>query len=314
MGMLIRLAAAYKKKSSMTPSMLIGSEFLSGTQEIKTRLDIAVSEFISGKQQQGVVDWKEAASLHTLMTFFKQVTLSTVVFTGLVDGVNPCAFAVIAFFVSFLSVYGYKKREILFVGSGYCLAVFLTYILIGVGLFEVMYRFSGFYLIKKVFYYTISGFCFTLFTLAVYDYWKFKKEGTTDDMILQLPKFLKKNIHLVISNNLRDKKDRTVWGLFLTSFVIGFCVAILEGACTGQLYLPAIALIAQNAGDRVKAFGYLLVYNVMFILPLVFIFTLSLWGMNSQVFNQFLKTHIGRIKVMMAVVFLLMAVVLLFLA
>lgn len=153
-----------------------------------------------------------------------------------------------------------------------------------------------------------------LFILAVYDYFKFKKDGSTDEMVLQLPKFLKKNIHMVISKNLRDKQDRTVWGLFFTSLLIGFCVAILEGACTGQLYLPAIALIAQSAGDRIKALGYLFLYNIMFILPLIFIFTLSLWGINSQVFNQFLKTNIGRIKVLMAAVFLLMGVVILLLA
>jgi len=314
MSMLIRLVELYKKPRPATPTMLVGEVLLMGSTDIKTNLVNNIEDILAGRRQHYSGITADPGALSTLMSFFKKVTFGTVLVTGLVDGVNPCAFAVIAFFVSFLSVYGYKKREIFFVGCGYCLAVFITYILIGLGLFEAMYRFSGFYQIKKIFYYMISAFCFCLFALAVYDYRRFKQSGSTDDMVLQLPKFLKKNIHVVIGKNLRDKGDRTVWGLFFTSLIVGFCVAILEGACTGQLYLPAIALIAQNAGVRIKALGYLFLYNVMFILPLIFIFTLSLWGIGSDVFNQFLKRHIGRIKIAMAVVFLLMAVILLFLA
>ena len=251
--------------------------------------------------------------MNTLMFFFKKIGFWTVVATGLVDGVNPCAFAVIAFFVSFLAVYGYRRREIFFIGTAYCLAVFLTYILLGMGLFEVIYRFSHFQTLKHIFYYVVSGFCFVLFALAVYDFVKFRRSGTAEAMVLQLPAFLKRNIHKVIGDNLRDKKDRSALSLMSAAFMIGILVAILEGACTGQLYLPAIALIAQSAQLRIQAFGYLLLYNVMFVVPLLFIFTLSLWGVSSQAFNDFLKKHVGSIKVAMAIVFLAMGIIILFL-
>jgi len=306
LSMLLRVCDLYKAKP-VYPSALIGNVFLAGSARIHKSMETAINDFLSGKHGGSVnYGWKDLATLNTLMLFFKKITLWTVVVTGLVDGVNPCAFAVIAFFVSFLAVYGYRKREIVMVGSAYCLAVFVTYILLGMGMFEVIYRSSGFFLLKKVFYYLMAGFCFLLFGLALYDYVKFRKTGETGDMALQLPKFLKKNINLVIGKNMRAGKDRGALSLMATSFFVGILVSLLEGACTGQLYLPAITMIAQSVKMRFQAFLYLLLYNVMFILPLIVIFVLSFWGVSSQKFNAFLKQHIGRIKIAMAIVFLLM--------
>jgi len=316
MSMLLRLCDLYKKAKPVTPSALIGNNFLTGASNIKDNLEKHLDDILAGRQANAniVSSWKDLAYLNTLMTFFKKVTIATVLLTGLVDGVNPCAFAVIAFFVSFLAVYGYRRREILIVGAAYCSAVFLTYILLGMGMFEVLYRVSGFIVLRKAFYYVVAALCFILFALALYDYLKFRKTGTGDGMVLQLPKFLKKNIHIMIGNNLRDKKGSGVWGLLVTSFVVGMGVALLEGACTGQLYLPAIAMISQSTQVKYQAWGYLLAYNLMFILPLVFVFGCSLWGVNSRVFSDFLKCHLGRIKAAMAVIFFVMGLIMFFLA
>ena len=51
---------------------------------------------------------------------------------------------------------------------------------------------------------------------------------------------------------------------------------------------------------KLKAFAYLLLYNFMFILPLLAVFALSLLGVNSQKFNAFLKNNLAVIKILMA--------------
>src|SRR3972149_2034714 len=54
--------------------------------------------------------------------------------TGFVDGLTPCAFAVLLFFVSFLYVSRRPRVEVARIGLLYVFAVFLAYLLIGLGL------------------------------------------------------------------------------------------------------------------------------------------------------------------------------------
>jgi cytochrome c biogenesis protein CcdA len=314
LSMLFRISDIHKRKNPVTPSILTGNIFLSGTVEIKAKLEPVIKDILSGKLKAlQPYSWQDFASMNTLMFFFKKIKVWTVAVTGLVDGVNPCAFAVIAFFLSFLAIYGYRRREILFVGSAYCAAVFFTYILMGVGFFEIAYRFPPFQNLKSIFYYMISGFCFVVFLLAIYDFIKFQRSGKADGMVLQLPEFLRRNIRHPAGEGLSDKKDRSSLSLVAVSFFIGILVAFLDGSCTAQLYFPAAAFISQSVKIRLQAFSYLFLYNIMFILPLIFVFGLLLWGASLHGAADFIKKHIGSVKIAVALIFLAMGVITLFL-
>ncbi len=60
-----------------------------------------------------------------------KITLGALIVAGLVDGINPCVFATLVFFMSVLAVSGIRGRKLLLFGSVYCLACFLTYLLLG---------------------------------------------------------------------------------------------------------------------------------------------------------------------------------------
>ncbi|MGF1655598.1 MAG: hypothetical protein ACFCU3_01325 [Verrucomicrobiales bacterium] len=57
--------------------------------------------------------------------------LDLVVAAGLLDGLNPCAFATIIFLLSYLQVARKSGREILQIGVAYILGVFCTYFALG---------------------------------------------------------------------------------------------------------------------------------------------------------------------------------------
>ena len=302
---LMSISLNLRKHEGVVPTILVGDTLLVGKNEIKDNLTSAITLAISAKKTFfGFINID-------LMQMFKKISIFTVITSGLIDGINPCAFAVIVFFVSFLAVYGYRKREIIYVGTSYCLAVFITYLLIGLGLFNFLYSLAGFYTAIKIFYYFIAGFCFMLSGLALYDYLRFKKTKETEGLILQLPGFLKKRINETIGSRLRNKKEEGAFSLCISAFVVGFLVSLLEAVCTGQVYLPTIVLILKSTHLRLKAFTYLIVYNLMFILPLVCVFVLSLLGLSSQKFNEFLKANMAVIKLLMCFLFLLLGFVLL---
>ncbi len=305
---LVTLSVRLRNIDGQVPSVLIGDSLLVGRDEIKSKLVNSIE--LALKAQKSPLRFLKVE----LLQVFKKISIFTVIASGLIDGVNPCAFAVIVFFVSFLAVYGYRKREIIYVGTSYCLAVFLTYLLIGLGFFNFLYSLSNFYNVIKMFYYFIAVFCFILSGLALYDFFKFKKTGQTDGMVLQLPHFLKKRINEVIGSHLRKRQEEGVLHLCASAFVVGFLVSLLEGACTGQVYLPTIVLILKNTDLRLKAFSYLIIYNLMFILPLVVVFVLSLLGLGSQKFNNFLKENMAGIKFLMFLLFLLLGLVILWIS
>ena len=243
-------------------------------------------------------------ALEAAQNMFKRISFWAIVAAGLVDGINPCAFAVIVFFISFLSVYKYDKKEIIIVGLAYCGAVFIAYILIGLGLFNFLYKMSSFYYVMWAFKWLTIGLCALFFILSLYDFIVYQVTKKSEKVILQLGKNNKERVHKIIRYFLRDK-NKSSFRLFCAAVVVGFTVSLIEAVCTGQVYLPTIAVILKEANqDFWRAMFYLLTYNLMFIVPLVIIFALSVLGYESKRFNDFLRKHLGFTKLALCLLFL----------
>jgi F0F1-type ATP synthase membrane subunit c/vacuolar-type H+-ATPase subunit K len=139
--------------------------------------------------------------------------------------------------------------------------------------------------------------------LSVYDFWVYRKTKKSDGMILQLPQTLKVRIHKIMGFFLRDK-NKSAWRLTLAALAVGFGVSLVEAVCTGQVYVPTCVLIMQNPEFRMKAIFYLVLYNLMFVVPLIVVFVLALLGYESKGFNEFFKKHLGVTKILLCLVFL----------
>src|SRR4030042_735871 len=133
-----------------------------------------------------------------LISRFKGFPPAAIASAGLIDGINPCAFTVIVFFISFLVLQGYRKREIIATGLAFIFIGFLTYILIGIGIFSFLYRLSSFWLVARIFNISIGVLCIALGILALYDFFKFRKTGSSAGLALQLPQAVKNKIHKLI--------------------------------------------------------------------------------------------------------------------
>jgi hypothetical protein len=245
-----------------------------------------------------------------LVGYFKSFVPAAVIVAGLEDGINPCAFTVIVFFMSFLALQGYRKRELIFIGASFIFSVFLTYLCIGLGIFNFFYRLRCFWLITRLLNTVVGSLSILFGIFALYDFIKFKKTGLTDELILQLPKTIKARIHKVVGFFYRKspgektgKLRPTLSKLVATAFVTGLLVSLLEAVCTGQVYLPTISFVLRTTNLKFQAFGYLLLYNIMFVIPLIGIFIFALFGTTSAQFSGFLKRNLGVIKILMAALF-----------
>jgi len=290
------------------PIFYLNGQFLNGESDVTNKWRDFIENALRTKENVVADD----APLPTvdLISRFQSFTPLAIIGIGLIDGVNPCAFTVIVFFISFLGVQGYRKKELIIIGLCFIFSVFITYLLIGLGAFEFLYSLNKFWIITKIINYAVGIFSVLLGFFAAYDFMKYKKTGNTEGLLLQLPKGIKHQINRVIGMHYRVKgkaqkaeSKKSLFALMISAFVTGFLVSLLEAVCTGQTYIPTITFILKTTSLKLQAIGYLLLYNFMFIAPLLIIFVLALIGVTSGQFSKFLKNNLLLIKILMAFLF-----------
>lgn len=242
---------------------------------------------------------------------FLSFNLSLIISSGLIDGLNPCAFTVLVFFISFLTFVGYTKKKMFMIGVSFILTVFITYILIGFGLFEFIRKLESFFFVSQWVSVLVSILAILLGVISLYDFFIYKKTKDFERIKLKLPVFVKEKIHDTIYKKTDIRRHKILTKdlrLLLSSVSCGFIVSLLESICTGQIYLPTIVYILKISPYRLQAFGYLLLYNLMFIFPLLFIFYLGLRGLDSKGFTNFARKNLGKVKLITAFIFFLLGV------
>ncbi len=303
--LMLSLKEKYNCQGKGVPTIFLEGKILVGFDQIKAELRNVIVKTL-GKGIREILDKLPGIDL---VKHFLSLGVLAIIVAGLIDGINPCAFTVIVFFISFLAFQGYKKKELIAIGLSFILAVFLTYVLIGLGIFRSLYGLSKFYLVTKIFYYLIAAFSFVLGFFALYDLWLFIKNKKTEGMVLQLPQTIKNRIHAIIGLYYRKDKQpeakpkKHFLKLICSAFITGFLVSLLEAVCTGQLYLPTITFMLKEASLRIRALGYLLLYNLMFIIPLLVILLFALFGVTSEGFSKFIKQNMIAVKLLMALLF-----------
>lgn len=305
---LISLKEKYSPEfKAIVPVFFLKGRFLNGESNLEANLDgfVAESLVVSSAAKEPILPKVD------LVSYFKQFKLFAIVSAGLIDGINPCAFTVIVFFISFLALQGYRKKDLIAIGITFIIAVFITYLLLGLGLFSFLYRIRGFWFVLKFINLGVGIFSIVLGFICVYDFFKFKKTKSPEGLVLQLPAAVKNQIHKVIGLHYRVNQktgdnvlqQKQTFRLVASAFITGFLVSILEAICTGQTYLPTIAFVLKTTNLKLQALFYLFIYNLMFILPLFIIFIFALYGVTSAQFSKFLKDKMLLIKILMAMLF-----------
>jgi thiol-disulfide isomerase/thioredoxin len=300
------------EKRLIAPIIFIGNDYLPPGEITESKVEMLIQKYekVSGgvsagdskisKPSLSPTPEETKKAEESIIQRFKSLGVLTIVSAGLLDGINPCAFATLIFFISYLTFLGRKRKEILYVGMGFSGAVFITYLLIGFGILSFVQRLSFLPLFSRIVYILTIVFALVLGILSLYDYVQLKR-GRPSEMKLQLPDFLKKRVHQTI------RKESKSARYFLAAIAAGFIVSLLEFTCTGQVYLPTILFVTNIPSLRANAISYLVLYNLMFIIPLLIIFGVVYWGVTSEQLVFFLKKRTSSIKLCTALLFFALA-------
>jgi cytochrome c biogenesis protein CcdA len=288
---------------TISPVMIIGSNVYQGNSAVEQGL---LEELTYAAENGEYLPRREPDS-HNEESGGLDLAVLPVFFAGLVDGINPCAFATMLFFISWITMRGASMRRTVSAGAGFIAGVFAAYFLIGAGLFTLFEAADSLSLLRQVMRYLFSSAALILALLSLRDAVVVRKTGNSGSMLLQLPPVLKKHIHAVIRRT--ERKEGSGKRFLLPVFLVtGALVALLELACTGQIYLPAIAFMVQS-GSRFSAVFWLLLYNTAFILPLTLLFGLALAGVSHKRMVSWFSRNVAAGKMAAALLFLLLAAV-----
>jgi cytochrome c biogenesis protein CcdA len=167
---------------------------------------------------------------------------------GLLDGINPCAFAVLLLFMAFLFTLQRARSQMLQAGLVYIGAIYLTYFAIGLGILKVFTLSSEPHLIAKL----GAGLMIVLGLVNIKDTFWYGRWFSLG--VLKVG---------------AETRERWMQKATLpATAVLGFLVGICEFPCTGGVYVGVLGLLSAQT-TYLSGLGYLVLYNVMFVLPLV---------------------------------------------
>ena len=291
-----------KDKRGYVPAAYIGDKYFIGTLGTKEGIEEEIKKYLDTglqcpcKHIEGAKPGVEAEIIER----FKSFGILAVLFAGLIDGVNPCAFSALVFFISYLTLTGRKGKDSLVIGVSFTSAIFITYLLTGLGLFRFLHSIESISWISKLIY-PVTGFMALI--LAVYSFLDYRKARSkrSGEMTLQLPKRVKRMMHGMIRKQVRMKYFTGI------AFFTGILISLFEFLCTGQVYLPTIIYIMGMPELQGEAFFYLVLYNIMFIIPLIAIFLLVYFGTTSRELSGIVMKHTATIKILTALLFFILA-------
>lgn len=298
-----RRAGRTDENNITAPAVFIGDRaFLTEKEITPESLEIEIGRYLTTGSPAFWEEYDKSEGINALVEKFRTIEWPGIMASGLIDGLNPCAFATIIFFISYLTISGRKGKEILITGVCFTLGIFLAYFLIGIALYKVMDLIKDQLAIAgKILYGIIALACLYMAYRSIRDYLKVKS-GNLNDMEMKLPEPLRKRINATI------REGQNAANYYVGAFVTGLLISFIELACTGQIYFPVIVTMMSVPELKAKAVSYLLLYNLMFVVPLIVVFILAYNGTTSKDLTNFLKKHAAAVKIGMALIFLALAI------
>jgi cytochrome c-type biogenesis protein len=190
---------------------------------------------------------------------FGGLTIPTVLGAGVLDGLNPCAFALLVLFATYTltlvnsvtadgSPTELARQRLLSAGSLYVGAVWATYLLIGLGLFSFLGWLGQDHLVTRI----------AVIMALLMALWMIK------DVLLPgwgpamaAPQATHRWMHRAIERG-------GPAGMLLAGVLVGICIV----PCSGAIYLGIVAVLHASGGG-VTGLALLGLYNLAFIAPLL---------------------------------------------
>lgn len=265
------------------PVLFAGGHIVMGSTDIRTFLE-ETAPFLTPTTPGTTLNGTSNA------TMLAPLAVAT---AGLVDGINPCAFAVLALLLGTLTMIG-TRRRVLAIGGAYIAGVFAIYLVAGFGITAIIGA-------------TGLAPAFRLLAGAV----------SLALGAVVLASVLLERRELAPAITARGRERIAGWLAAapaagpLAALALGVGVGLIELPCTGGIYLGVLGLLA--GGAFVDAVPLLVLYNIAFVLPLVLIVEAVAFGLSPSAVDEWRADRRRLVLGITGLVMVLLGAVLLFL-
>jgi cytochrome c biogenesis protein CcdA/glutaredoxin len=249
-----RVAAGYGVPIEGVPTVYVGDRAIGGfSEEMTARVEQGIRECI----ERGCAAPLARASAGSTT---RGLTLSAVVAGAAVDAINPCAFAVLIILITAILAAGGRRRA-LYGGMAFSLSIFISYYLMGLGLYAAVQAAAA----TRAIYVAAALLAIVVGLFNLKDYLWYGKWFAME-----------------VPQSWRPALKRLIQGVTSVpgAFLIGFAVSLFLLPCTSGPYIVILGLLAKTT-TRSGAMLWLLLYNAIFILPMVVITGAVYYGFTT---------------------------------
>lgn len=247
-------AQKYNTSIKGVPTLFINDKFFEG---FNSEIAYKIREEIAGKNSNSITGNVIGNSDTNIK---KAITIPAVILAAFVDSINPCEFAILILLLTTILVSSNRKKA-LFAGIAFSLAIFLSYFLMGLGLYSAI-KASG---LSRTLYliFAFIAILFGLFNLK--DYFAYGKW-----FVMEVP----------LSWRPAMKKLVTSVTSIPGAFILGIIISLFLLPCTSGPYIVILGMLAETATKN-SAIALLLLYNLIFILPMLAITFAVYYGLTT---------------------------------
>jgi len=214
------------------------------------------------------------------------LTYPIIIGAALLDSINPCVFGVLIFLIAVMTKVFKSANRMLLGGLIYTAVVYITYFFMGVGFlkFTVSFGFS------VIVYWIASIIAILAGLVEIKDFFWYGRGYS-----LQMLPGAAQRIKMYTKHMTKVEKKHPALN-YLAAGILGIFVVLVELPCTGAPYLAILAILSQ--GDFGAGIPLLLLYNLIFILPLFFIIGVAYFGKSSKTLEAWRKEHRGIMRLL----------------
>ncbi|TSD02176.1 MAG: Cytochrome c bioproteinis protein transmembrane region, partial [Parcubacteria group bacterium Athens0714_25] len=253
--LLAKIFSAKGYKNVGIPAIIIDDQVFSGDESIIKNFEKKID-----KSQGTAVDFVNGFKDKGNKISDADLSLSVIVGAALVDAINPCAFAVLIILVA--TVVGAQgRKKALWSGLLFSLAVFVSYFLMGLGLYKVITIFN----LPKIIS-IVAGILAIVIGLANLKdaFWHGKF------FLMEVPMSWRPKMKGILQNVASP----------LGALGAGFLVSLFLLPCTSGPYIVVLGLLAEKV-EIAKTVSLLALYNLIFILPMIGITLAMYFGLRG---------------------------------
>ncbi|PIR70222.1 MAG: hypothetical protein COU46_02660 [Candidatus Niyogibacteria bacterium CG10_big_fil_rev_8_21_14_0_10_42_19] len=212
------------------------------------------------------------------------LTLGIVITAALIDSINPCVLGVLIFLIAFM-IRVFKSGKMMILGGlFYSAVVYGTYLVLGLGILKATLSVG----IASTVYWIAAIIAIVAGLIEIKDYFWYGK-GFSLQMFPGASQRIK-----AYTQKIETMEKRNPALLFLMLGVLGIFVVMVELPCTGAPYLVILGLLSKGA--FATAVPLLLLYNFIFIIPLLVVIGLSYFGTSSEKLESWRKDNRGLMR------------------